>query len=387
MKYTVCLNAIVKDEEAGIENMLRSVTPSIDYYVIVDTGSTDRTKEVIKKYFDSVGIEGEIHDRPWYNHFGKSRTEALELCYGKADYVLIMDATDGLEGKIQLPEHNGLDGYKIKIKHGGIVYWRVQLVKNDPDLGWKYHGAVHEYIGCDKEQHTVGDMDSCSILYNVTPSVRDKNPNKYHDDAKILEAELQKDPTNVRNQFYLAQSYKDAKMFDKAITAYKKRIEMGGWYEEIYVSYYSIAVCLRHLDAPESEIEAAFLTAYEKYPHRAEPLYSLAQYFREKKQYEKAFKYGRKALSIPYPSKDILFVQKYVYDYALKDEVAVAAYYVGEHELAVQLNSEIYPKVPDYMKDRIRSNAEFSINALRKQLMDCIDTAMRSGMYDYKYRH
>lgn len=371
MTATICLNAIVKDEEAGILDMLKSVTKSIHYYVIVDTGSTDRTKEVIKEYFDSVGIKGEIHDRPWYNDFGRSRTEALELCVGKSDYIYISDATDALKGDIVLKEPL-MDGYKMLIEHGGTKYWRIQLIKNDPSLNWKYYGVLHEYLSSTKTGHTIGQLEGCSILYNVKPSIRDKNPNKYKDDAAVLAQALEKDPTNTRYQFYLAQSYRDAKMYNEAIIAYKKRTEMGGWHEEIYNSYYNIGVCLVHLQAAESEIVEAFMTTYSKYSHRAEPLYELTKYYRLKNQFDKAYKYGMMAVDIPYPVNDILFVSNYVYEYALKDEVAIAAYYVGEHKKSIELNGQIYNKVPEYMRDRIKKNCRYSLEILRERYIEAL---------------
>ena len=74
----ICLNMIVKDESAIIENCLRSVAPFLDYYVICDTGSTDDTKEKIRAVMDEYRINGEIHDIEFRN-FEYARNKALEL--------------------------------------------------------------------------------------------------------------------------------------------------------------------------------------------------------------------------------------------------------------------------------------------------------------------
>src|SRR5215475_3170087 len=87
----ICLNMIVKNERHVIQRALASVKPFIDYWVIVDTGSFDETKELIR---DSLkDIPGELHERPWKN-FGHNRSEALSLARGKADYILFLDADD-----------------------------------------------------------------------------------------------------------------------------------------------------------------------------------------------------------------------------------------------------------------------------------------------------
>ena len=96
-KTTITLCMIVKNEEHVIERCLSSVYKYIDRYDISDTGSTDKTKEIIKKFFDEKGIPGEVHDIPWEG-FGKSRTQALRNCDGKADYAWMIDADDSLEG-------------------------------------------------------------------------------------------------------------------------------------------------------------------------------------------------------------------------------------------------------------------------------------------------
>ena len=82
--------------------MSESVTPLIDSWVIVDTGSTDGTQKIIREYLKD--IPGNLYERPWVN-FSHNRNEALELAKGKADYILFMDADDKLsfQSPVQTP--------------------------------------------------------------------------------------------------------------------------------------------------------------------------------------------------------------------------------------------------------------------------------------------
>ena len=59
---TVTLCMIVKDEEHIITTCLESVYKHIDRYDITDTGSSDKTKEIIKTFFEEKGIPGEVHE-------------------------------------------------------------------------------------------------------------------------------------------------------------------------------------------------------------------------------------------------------------------------------------------------------------------------------------
>ena len=89
----ICLAMIVKNEAGVIERCLSSVENIIDYWVIVDTGSTDGTQELIKKTMERYGIPGELHEREWVN-FEVNRNQSLDLARGKAEYTLVIDADD-----------------------------------------------------------------------------------------------------------------------------------------------------------------------------------------------------------------------------------------------------------------------------------------------------
>ena len=73
---TICLNMIIKNEAPVIRRCLDSVKPFIDSWVIVDTGSSDDTQQIVRDTM--AGLPGELHERPWKN-FGHNRNEALEL--------------------------------------------------------------------------------------------------------------------------------------------------------------------------------------------------------------------------------------------------------------------------------------------------------------------
>ena len=91
---TVTLCMIVKDEAHVIERCLSSVLPMIDYWVIVDTGSTDGTQQKIKDFFDRNGIKGELHQSTWTD-FGTNRSEALAYAQKTGhDYSLMIDADE-----------------------------------------------------------------------------------------------------------------------------------------------------------------------------------------------------------------------------------------------------------------------------------------------------
>src|SRR5215471_11928556 len=94
----LCLNMIVKNEAPVIARSLASVRPITDYWVIVDTGSTDGTQDAIRALM--ADLPGELHERPWRD-FAHNRTEALELARPHGEYVLIIDADDVLECETQ----------------------------------------------------------------------------------------------------------------------------------------------------------------------------------------------------------------------------------------------------------------------------------------------
>src|SRR5271154_675638 len=136
---TICLNMIVKNESRVIARCLKSVLPLIDSYVIIDTGSIDDTKAIVRKELD--GIPGEIHDRPWVN-FGHNRTEAITLALGKADYLLVVDADDEIVGP--KPTDLTADIYHLRVEDGDIRYERAQLFKADDTF--RYAGVLHEIL-------------------------------------------------------------------------------------------------------------------------------------------------------------------------------------------------------------------------------------------------
>lgn len=355
---TLCLNMIVKDEAHVIRRCLDSVKPFIDYWVIVDTGSSDGTQDVIQEHMKN--IPGELHERPWKD-FGHNRTQALELAKGKADYIFIIDADEVFEtpAGFQMPELTH-DEYAIMHQvHDNTSFYLTQIVRDG--LDWRYEGVLHEYIVSDKPHDktclegpvTVGHFDSARN--------RQDQKSKYSNDARVLERALESDPDNARYVFYLAQSYRDAGDLHKAILNYQRRVDMrGGWDEEIWYSLFQIGTLKDAAGIEEHYVVDAYLTAYQYRPARAESMHHLARFYRLREQFPPAYLFAKRAVETPRPG-DGLFLDDSVYDWRCLDEYAIAAFYVGEIEAAREANLRLLAegKVPESELPRIRKNLEF----------------------------
>ena len=229
----ICLNMIVKDESPVMERVLRSVKEAIDYYVIVDTGSRDGTPELIQRLMQAFGIPGEVHFRDWVN-FGHNRQQALELALaaGRGDWLLFIDADEELVWRDPAWVQQLRPGvtYQLEKRHDVIRYALTNLIWVR-DVGWRWHGVVHEYVAPDRE-HPRRVLTEASILYRVGEGARSRGlsqEQKFLGDAALLEEALRQNPGDVRSQFYLAQSYRDAGQPRKAYQNYNQRVCMGGW--------------------------------------------------------------------------------------------------------------------------------------------------------------
>jgi len=116
------------------------------------------------------------------------------------------------------------------------------------------------------------------LYYLRREGSRNKDPLKYLKDALILEQGLLDEPNNERYVFYLAQSYRDNVKHKLAIKYYIKRAEMGGWFEERYISYLE-AGRLTLMCNPTKVAKALqyFIRAIDVNPKRLEAPYYLVR--------------------------------------------------------------------------------------------------------------
>lgn len=355
---TICLGMIVKNESHIIKETLEAVKPVIDCWVIVDTGSTDNTKEIIKETFKD--IPGEIIDRPWVN-FGVNRSEVAAFCRDKADYFLTLDADE----IVQLDNFNKkliADYYSVTVNDGYIYQFPV-LFSNH--LKWQSIGVTHEYWDCDR-QPVAERLHSLSIIHKCAGSRR---PIKANDDLELLLKGIEQEPHNSRYMFYLAQTYKDRNEFDKAIYWYKARIRQGGWKAEVFYSYYMIVVCAINLELSFGEISEAMFQAYVFNPQSAEPLYEVLRYCRINQMYTMGYYLGRMAMKIPVPTNASLFVRTCIYDYMIMDELSICAYWIEHYAESLELCNRILAekKYPPHEHERLEKNREFCVAQLQEK--------------------
>jgi hypothetical protein len=286
---------IVKNEAHVIIKTLINLTDKINfsYWVIGDNGSTDDTKELIKNFFNEKKIPGELYEDEWVD-FGYNRTKALERAYNKSDYVFIFDADDELCGEINIPYDSLIsDGYHFNIITG-IKYMRVVLVNNRKK--WKYTGILHEYIEiANKESVIITKLEGDYYIKSNRDGARNKNPNKYLNDAVLLEnafnkAIIEKDNIANRYVFYCANSYKDANKMNQAIEWYEKTLIHDGWIQEKYIS------CLNLYDlyTKNNQVKDGLYYLVKSYSYdktRIEGIYELVKYYCINNMSEIAYQY------------------------------------------------------------------------------------------------
>jgi hypothetical protein len=143
---------------------------------------------------------------------------------------------------------------------------------------------------------------------------------------------------------------------------------MKGWYEEVYFSYYKIGQAMVQLKKPWLEVMEIYLECYNRYPHRMEPIYEIANHYRIEEKWHLCYQFAKIGQSIPYPKNDVLFVTKAIYDYKLLDVLSIGASWIGKYHEASDiannlLNSGVLKDAQDLSgystEKRIRENLSY----------------------------
>jgi glycosyltransferase involved in cell wall biosynthesis len=367
LPFKIGLSMIVKDESHIVHEVLNSIHTLIDTFVIVDTGSTDNTVKIIRDFFEEKGIDGIVHERTWKG-FGESRSEALALCDGHMDYILMIDADDLMvfpdanakKVLLRVLDEATPNACNILIKRGSLEYERTQIFKaNDK---WRYVGVLHEYPTNDSSKNIIVKLPNEIHMIGRTMGARTLLPgNKYARDAETILKEMEKEPENERYMFYLAQSYRDAGMHEEAIKWYTKRYDAGKWVEERFISALNLT---RLLNSKEWAWKG-----HELSPTRIEPLVAYATSCRMQRNItHETLSMLLYASSIPKPTGQVLFSETDAYEWRVWDELAMAALILGKTELCKATCTKLLKegKLPPEHTERVKQIFMHSINPPQK---------------------
>jgi glycosyltransferase involved in cell wall biosynthesis len=354
-RKALCLNMIVKNEMANLERCLTAAAPHISCWVIGDTGSTDGTREFVRCFFAQRDIPGELYSYPFIN-FAQARNEALDRARASAmdfDYLLLLDADmELLVHAPAFPRDLTSAAYAVRQRHG-ITYRNIRLLRRDAPAS--YRGVTHEFLAVRSGE--TRNLDDISLLDHPTGSNR---KDKYKRDLRLLTEALpaERDPVMIaRYMFYLANTLRDSGQREAALRMYLRRASFGHWRQEVFMSLLHAARLKQDLGYDKDEVVSAYAEAAAACPTRAEALHGAARFCRTNGLYESGYAFAAQGLTMARPD-DALFPEDWIYDYGLRDELAVCAYWTGRYaecrDACDRLISE--GKIPAEYRARVSCN-------------------------------
>ena len=378
---TLAFATMCKNEEHVIGQVLEAVAPYIDYLVVADTGSTDRTLDIVREYMERHNIPGEIHVDEWEG-FDKNKNKMMSYVYDKSDYVLHLDADDILAGDFSFNySDTGFDNYFMTMKRGTST-WKATVIYNNR-VRWRFCGVAHTTIKCLERPngYSTGDLSDRGYVIADGVGSRAFDPKKFLYDAERLTGQfwdtLTEDPDGLNNRsvFYTAQSYMDygkEDSFEQALKWNRLYLKLKDtWIEEYFEAQMRISQCMMRIDRYTTEqIIDEMEKAIAIFPDRAEPFVRLGRYLNSIGNHHAAYQYLKQAQDMSLDQvkrKYILFVDDTCYGEYINDELSVACYWTGRYEEGISLVKEI---VEDerwaYAKERLEDNIRHFTNKMNE---------------------
>ena len=331
---SLSVTLIVKNEEKNLSRLMPMLTFA-DEIVVVDTGSTDSTVEVAKRFTDKV------YHFTWCDDFSKARNYAI----GKAtcEYVMWLDADDILSPETQ----NTLLGWKKSNECADVYYVRYSMQGEFPFWFWReriikrcnkcrFKGFIHEAIS---PFGIVRYLD-CEVTHKPTESHERRNLQIYQ--RAIAEHRR----FSLRDKFYYARTLIECNRTEDALPLLSKFAGNSRAYAADCVDAYRL---LANVSLSKGNIDSAlkYLSKSVKIlPPSGEICCLFGQCYMEKQLYRQAVEWYRFALNTKSQSG---FINEYYVTFLPNVQLSVCLWYLGDKLSAKQYHNAakaLYPNNP-----------------------------------------
>jgi len=327
----IVTNIICKDSESTIAATIESISKCTDFLNITDTGSQDKTKEIIKETCNKLQFPFKLTDFQWIDDFAAARNFNFQQIPPEADWLVWVDSDDIIEedkpnylrdlakgappqiGAFWIPYHYAFDEF------GNVttMFIRERLLR--ACFGWKWQCRVHE---------TVVSNSPCQMVKDA--GVRIKHTSRHGDRAernfKLLERMLIEEPEHLRTWMYMGHQHFAGGNWKEAIQWYQK---FAGHPDVLPIERYQALTyaCRASMSLNDFQQASYFaLTALEVFPEWGEAYVLLSMAYGRMGQFQKSIFWGEASRGKGIP-EEVIFINPL--DYTFNVEVCLFEAYAS----------------------------------------------------------
>ncbi|GIO10758.1 beta 1,4 glucosyltransferase [Cohnella xylanilytica] len=348
---TVSLCMIVKNEEEVLARCLDSVRDLVDEIVIVDTGSTDGTKEIASRYTDR------IYDFEWIYDFAAARNYSFSLA--TQDYILWLDADDRLrerDRKLFASLKETLDPavdsvameYHLLLDAEGnpaAMSRRNRLVKRS--RGYRWHNPIHEYLEVNGNVY----LTDIAVTHDRKGSHSARN-------LDIFQRMMERDGGLFgRNLLYYGNELADSQRYAEAAEIYEKFLSQPvEYFEDHLLACSKLAECRHHLGDMEGKLRSLVRTMEYDIP-RADFCCAIGYCYQDRGEIRKAIFWYELALRLEKPLHHFGILNLICWTWLPHLQLCICYGLLGELERAYEHNEkalEFLPRDPNLLSNRAK---------------------------------
>ncbi|MGL5329537.1 MAG: tetratricopeptide repeat-containing glycosyltransferase family 2 protein [Peptostreptococcaceae bacterium] len=330
---SISLCMIVKDEEAVIRRCLESVKNIADEIIVVDTGSTDKTKEIVNEYTNK------IYDFEWIDDFSAARNYSFSKA--TKEYVMWIDADDVILPydqeeflKLKKDIDSSVDTVMMKYNtafdengNATFTYYRERLFKKEINPVWL--DPIHEVI-----------VPSGNIIHSDISITHKKLYDEYSDrNLRIFEKMISLGKKlNPRQQFYYARELYYNFKYEEAIKEFNDFLDSKqGWIENCISACIDLYNTYNAIGDKENGFKA-LLRSFEYDEPRPEICCHIGNYFLQKGMYNASIFWYNTALNYKENATSGGFINYNFNGYIPCIQLCVCYYRIGDTKKAIEFN-------------------------------------------------
>lgn len=294
---TISLCMIVKNEDAFLDQCLKSIKDYVDEIIIVDTGSTDGTVEIARRFTDK------LYFHAWENSFSKARNQSI--AYATGDWIFIMDADEEmLAGNGELLRQAAREAGKadaILVNTVSTYSNGNKTARHNSERLFRNNGAIH-YEGIVHNLvvgHVSVKSSRIELMHYGYDLEEKKASEKFIRTTELLKKQIEEEPDNPMPHHYLGTSYLSRGLNREAAEEAVLAVDLAERQHNEHPLYlwarHNAAISFFRLGDLDKARDYS-LSALAKYPEHLDSLYTMTMLVAERGEWTNVLSYGKKYL-------------------------------------------------------------------------------------------